>query len=100
MAALIRVEICYASPTQQWLKTLEITEGSTVLEVIKVSRVLERFPEIDSLSERVGIFGRRVTLETVVKTDDRVEIYRALPRDPKETRRLRAQKLQSIDSKR
>lgn len=100
MASLLQVEICYASPTEQCLKTLEVAQGSTVLEVIQSSGLLEEFPEIDALSERVGIFGRSVSLETVVKAGDRVEIYRALLRDPKETRRLRAQKYQSIDSKR
>jgi putative ubiquitin-RnfH superfamily antitoxin RatB of RatAB toxin-antitoxin module len=73
---------------------LLIPLGTTVLEAIERSGILQRFPsiQVDSLSNRVGIFGNIVPLETKLKEGDRVEIYRPLILDPKEARRLRAKK--------
>jgi len=41
---------------------------------------------------QVGIFGKRVSLETRLADGDRVEIYRPLAMDPKESRRRRARR--------
>ena len=38
---------------------------------------------------RVGIFGRVMEADTVLRDGDRVEIYRPLEADPKEARRAR-----------
>lgn len=38
----------------------------------------------------IGIFGKKVGLDTLVQPGDRVEIYQALQIDPKEARRQRA----------
>ena len=38
----------------------------------------------------VGIFGKKKTLDTVLRERDRIEIYRPLMADPKESRRKRA----------
>ena len=52
----------------------------------------QRFPEIDLTINKVGVFGRLCKLDQVLKTGDRVEIYRPLLVDPKEMRRTRAAK--------
>ncbi|MBT6771609.1 MAG: RnfH family protein, partial [Thiotrichales bacterium] len=40
--------------------------------------------------DRVGIFSKFATLETVLREKDRVEIYRPLIADPKQVRKERA----------
>lgn len=89
-AERIRVEIAYARPEQQHLASLEVPAGVDVAEVIARSGICEQFPEIDLRRDRVGIFGRRVSLESTVTGGDRIEIYRPLQADPKQARRQRA----------
>ncbi|MGQ5524683.1 RnfH family protein [Chitinimonas sp. PSY-7] len=83
------IEVAYAEPAQQYLVTLELTEGSTVEDAILASGLLVRFPGIDLAVNKVGIFGRACPLSTVLREKDRVEIYRPLLADPKVVRRER-----------
>ena len=71
---------------------VDVAIGSTVLDAIRGSGLLERFPEIDISSQSVGIWGRVCALDVVVAGGDRIEIYRPLLVDPKEARRLRARR--------
>lgn len=88
----IRIEICYARPEVQILKSVTVPEGASLKVAIETSGVLEAAPEIDLASSRVGVFGKLKGLDTVVRDHDRVEIYRSLIADPKESRRKRAVK--------
>lgn len=92
VAALITVEVAYATPQRQVLKSLQLATGSTVRSAIKSSAILDDFPGLEVDPKRVGIFGRKVSLDHVLREGDRVEIYRPLIADPKEARRRRAQK--------
>ena len=65
---------------------------STVRDAVLASGVLEVFSEIDLETVPVGIFSRRVDLDTQLTDGDRVEIYRRLQLRPTEARRLRAQR--------
>ena len=56
------------------------------------SKIFNDFPEIDLNNLLLGIFSRRITIDTVVKEGDRIEIYRPLLIDPKEKRRLKAKR--------
>jgi uncharacterized protein len=86
----IRVEVVYALPAEQFLAELELEEGATVRQAIERSGVLRRFPDIDPVRTRAGIFGRVTTGDTCLEDGDRVEIYRPLVVDPKDARRDRA----------
>lgn len=86
----LRVEVAYAAPSRQAVKTLRLPAGSCVEDAIRASGLLVEFPEIDLGRQRVGIFGEPVELATPLAEGDRVEIYRALIADPKEARRRRA----------
>jgi hypothetical protein len=88
----LRVEVTYALPDQQVLLALEVGEGTTVREAIERSGVLARFPEIELKRGHVGIFGRATPLHMPLSDGDRVEIYRPLIADPKESRRERARR--------
>mgnify|MGYP001488829797 FL=1 len=65
---------------------------STVRDAVLASGVLEVFSEIDLETVPVGIFSRRVDLDTQLTDGDRVEIYRRLQLSPTEARRLRAER--------
>jgi putative ubiquitin-RnfH superfamily antitoxin RatB of RatAB toxin-antitoxin module len=88
----IGVEIVYAKPEGQVLLGLKLPEGSTVGQAVEASGFLALFPEIDLTVNKVGIFGSVCSPDHPLKQNDRVEIYRALQNDPKDTRRLRAMK--------
>lgn len=88
----IAVEIVYARPEAQVLLGLKLPEGSTVGQAIEASGILALFSEIDLAVNKVGIFGSVCELDHPLKPHDRVEIYRPLPHDPKDARRLRAMK--------
>ena len=86
----LTVQVCYALPDQRFLEELRVYPGTTIAQAIQDSRVLEQFPKIDLAQQRVGIFGKLKTMDTVLREGDRIEIYRPLQADPKETRRRRA----------
>jgi putative ubiquitin-RnfH superfamily antitoxin RatB of RatAB toxin-antitoxin module len=86
----IRVEVAYALPEQQLLLPVDLPEGSTVEDALAASGIQERFPELDLVNAKVGIFGKLTRRDTLLKARDRVEIYRPLIADPKEVRRKRA----------
>ena len=91
-AAVLHVQICYAKPDMELLRDLTVSAGSTVLDAIKQSGVLRSVPEIDLTICRVGIHGKIRDLDAVLRNHDRIEIYRPLIADPKESRRRRAEK--------
>ncbi len=86
----MRVEVVYALPQRQERVSLELAPESTVLDAIQASGLLQRLPQIDI--ERVGVWGRPVSPQTLLRDRDRVEIYRPLLADPKQVRRERAAK--------
>jgi len=89
MADEFAIEVAYANNTTQCIIPLNVTHPCTVREAIERSGVLARYQEINLATCKVGIFSEQVTLETLVKPDDRIEIYRPLVADPKEARRKR-----------
>ena len=86
----VEVQVCYALPDTAFLHTLSLPAGSTLQQALEQSGVLQRHPEIDLAVNLVGIHGKKKTLDTVLRTQDRVEVYRPLQADPKEARRRRA----------
>ncbi|MCW7541219.1 RnfH family protein [Aquabacterium sp. A7-Y] len=89
-AGRCRVEVVYgAAPGTVERLTVELAPGATVLHALRASGLLERHPEIDLGSQRIGIWGRLKSLSDPVRDRDRVEVYRGLKVDPKEARRLR-----------
>ena len=87
---LLEVEVVYARPEQQVLIQLSVPGGSTARDAIIRSNILSDVSGLDLETLAVGIFARRVTLDYILKTGDRVEIYRPLTMSPVEARRWRA----------
>jgi len=92
MVSEINVEVVYALPERQYVRTLKLEEGSSVEQAIIASGLLDVRREIDLKTNKVGIYSRPVKLADTLSDGDRVEIYRPLIADPKELRRLRAER--------
>jgi uncharacterized protein len=88
---LIKVEVLYALPHEQTLLTVEVPQGSSLADAIKLSGILEKYPDIDLATNKLGIFGKLSKQDVVLRDRDRVEIYRPLIADPKEIRKKRAE---------
>jgi len=86
----ITVEVVYARPDEQALEQLQVPADASVESVIRLSGLLQRFPEIDLAVNKVGVFGKATTLSATLNDGDRIEIYRPLIADPKEARKKRA----------
>ena len=67
---MIRVEVAYALPDEQWVVPVEVPEGATLEQAILTSRIQERFPEIELKSAKVGVF---------VEFDNRSESRMGMP---------------------
>lgn len=85
----IAIEVVYALPDTQEVIALDVPRGTTVADAISASALSARH-DIPPTLAHLGIHGRRVTPDTVLRPGDRVEIYRGLMADPKLARRRRA----------
>lgn len=91
IAVIMKIEVIYALPERQELATLDMPEGSTALQAVEASGLLPKYPDIEAGSRnKLGVFGKLVKTDTVLRDRDRVEIYRPLIADPKEVRRQKA----------
>ena len=89
-AKTIRVEVAYARPDEQAVIPVDVPADATLEQAIGLSRIRERFPEIELDSAKVGVFGKLSSLSATLHPGDRVEIYRPLIADPKAVRKQRA----------
>jgi len=85
------VEVAYALPDRQRVVQLPLRDGMTALEAVQAAGLEREFPEIAARDLVLGIFGRRVEANEVLRNGDRVEIYRPLRFDPRDARRKAAQ---------
>jgi putative ubiquitin-RnfH superfamily antitoxin RatB of RatAB toxin-antitoxin module len=83
---VIRVSVAYAERERQTLIDVELPVGATAAEAVRCSGIRDQHPGI-AADAPLGIHGRRVEAGEVLADGDRVELYRPLPADPKETRR-------------
>lgn len=91
MSEQVRVQVCHALPGHGVLLELALPAGATLRQAVEASGLLQQCPQIDIETAKLGIFGKLRPADTVVRDGDRVEVYRPLQADPKETRRRRAQ---------
>ncbi len=88
-AVAICVEVVFcAGPGLVDCTSLRLPPGTTVVDALRASRVLERHPTLGP-APPVGVWGRMESLGHPLRDRDRVEVYRPLTVDPKEARRLR-----------
>ena len=89
----MKIQVVYAKPDQQSIVELDVPDGTTVFEAAVQSGLANQFPEIDLDTTPMGIFGVcvKTATTTILRPGDRVELYRSLLVDPKESRRTRAE---------
>lgn len=86
----VHVTLVYApAPRQVAQVSLTLNAPCQVVQALRQSGLLTRFPEIDHPGVLLGVWGRRVGLTHLLADQDRVEIYRPLRVDPKVARRER-----------
>ena len=84
---LITVEVVYALPEKQKLVSVAVQAGTTARQALRLSCLAEFFPGLNAEQCPVGVFGREVDWDFVLRDGDRVEVYRPLLNDPREQRR-------------
>jgi uncharacterized protein len=84
-----RCTVVFATPARQWSWRVEVAETATVGEALTAARAKAGALEVPWEAD-VGIFGELCGREALLRDGDRVEIYRPLKSDPKESRRARA----------
>lgn len=86
---MLNVEVAHATDQKQTILALRVEAGTTAMQAIEQSGILQQFPDIDLAKNKIGIFAKLSKPDTELKEGDRVEIYRPLIADPKEVRRKR-----------
>ena len=89
MSAMIKIEVAYALEEIQYLFSESVKEGTTVIEALKGSKLLKELPGL--VIDKVGIFGKLVPYDTVLREGDRIEVYRPLKVDPRDRRRQKVE---------
>lgn len=89
------VEVAFALPESQKIVTLSILPGITAREAVEMAQMPQYFPALppETFAQgALGIFGKllRDPDRHVLRTGDRVEMYRPLRIDPKQARMKRA----------
>jgi uncharacterized protein len=95
---LIAIEVACAEPQRQTIIALEVPVGCTAGEALDRSGIFASHPSVDAPTCGVGIFGREVSVNTVLRAGDRVEVLRPLAEDPRERRRRLARSGRSMNS--
>lgn len=78
----MQIGVAYSEPGNQIWLNIEVPEDSTVAQAIERSGLLRQFPHIDLSAQKIGVFGRMVKPDSLLRPGDRVEIYRAIIADP------------------
>lgn len=86
----MHIEVVYALPASQTLVSLVVAPGTTAIEAVIQSGLLEQHQLPLDAQLAIGIFGKKVRHDTPLQAMDRIEIYRPLIANAKEARRLRA----------
>jgi putative ubiquitin-RnfH superfamily antitoxin RatB of RatAB toxin-antitoxin module len=84
-----RCTVVYATAARQWSWRLELPDQASVDDALRAAREQSREAAVPWDAD-VGIFGELCTRAAVPRDGDRIEIYRPLTLDPKESRRARA----------
>ena len=88
----IHIEVAYATPEKQVILSLKVPEGTALIDAVSASGITAEFEELDLSASQMGIFSKVVAEDYVLRSGDRIEIYRPLIADPKKVRKERAAK--------
>jgi uncharacterized protein len=82
--------VVFATPARQWTWQVALPDEATVEAALARARAQAGALDVPWDAD-VGIFGELCARDAVPLDGDRIEIYRPLRSDPKESRRVRAQ---------
>lgn len=86
----VDVELVYApTPHQLMHVALQLPSGSTAADALQRSGWRDEIGAEAFDGLKLGLWGRACAPETVLRSRDRLELYRPLQVDPKEARRQR-----------
>lgn len=87
---VIRVEVVFApGPRTVQRVELDLPPSSTAEDALQRSGLVSKLTLQERSSLEIGIWGRKVAIDQVLRDLDRVELYRPLKVDPKVARRER-----------
>lgn len=84
---MIRVELIRAWPSRHEAITVDLADNANVADALLASGWT-----LDQIHTGLSVFGIAATETTPLHAGDRVELLRGLQVDPKQARRLRAQR--------
>ena len=86
----ISVEVIHSpAPRRTERVALQLPSGSTVADALAACGLPLQLAPQEATEPDCGVWGRRVPLSHPLRERDRVEVYRPLIVNPKESRRLR-----------
>lgn len=92
----MEVEVIIAFRREHDKVTLAYINGLTVEKALDQSGLLDKY-NLSKQELNIGIFSEKVKLEHRLKPGDRIEIYRPLKINPKEARRIRANRRSNLN---
>ena len=87
MVDVVMVSVIYATPNEQWIVSVPLSENMTALDAVRFSKLLSKHPEIENYPLVLGLFGKKINHDYLLRVGDRIEICRPLISDPREMRR-------------
>jgi len=86
----LHAEVVYALAGETTVIPVVVKRGTKISEAIEISGIQQMHSDINLDNQKVGVFNHVKSLQEQVCDGDRIEIYRCLISDPRETRRKRA----------
>jgi len=84
-----RLIVAFAQPGRQWQWQVTLPDEATVADALQSARAQAGAADVP-WDAQVGIFGALCDRNAMPRDGDRIELYRPLKVDPKESRRARA----------
>lgn len=94
----IFIKIVYALPKKQYIIDIKIKNGKNLNYLLKKYDIFKIIPKVE-IKNNIGIYGKIINLNYILKNGDRIEIYRNLLQDPRKILRERAKKIKKYKNK-
>jgi putative ubiquitin-RnfH superfamily antitoxin RatB of RatAB toxin-antitoxin module len=91
-AAVKRCVVAYATAERQYLWSVDLPDNASIADAISAARAQAAQLDVPWDDAPVGIFGELRSRGDTPRDGDRIELYRAMPYDPREERRERVRR--------
>jgi putative ubiquitin-RnfH superfamily antitoxin RatB of RatAB toxin-antitoxin module len=86
----IKIEVACALPNKQRIIYLDVDSGCSARAAVDQSKIQDEFPDLNIANCQLGVFGLLVEGSQRLSSGDRVEVYRPLINNPRDSRRALA----------